>query len=317
MKDINRNHNSPWKIIRFLAIALPLSWLIWNYGLKVYAVEEPVTAAPSDCQGTTRFALIGDFGDAGQAEASMAALVDSWDVDFIATVGDNNYPAGEASTIDQNVGQYFHSYIHPYQGSYGPGAAENRFFPALGNHDWRTDRAQPYFDYFTLPGNERYYDLERGPVHLFIVDSDPNEPDGRTRDSVQAVWLRDQLAAADAPWRLVLMHHSPYSSSLKRGPDEDMQWPFAEWGATAVLSGHDHLYERLQAEGIPYFINGLGGRSNINRFFGSQPESVVRYNRDFGAMLITADDTCLNFSFYSVTYELIDSLTLYKGVPGK
>ena len=116
----------------------------------------------------------------------MATLVESWDVDFIATVGDNNYHEGEASTIDQNVGQYFQAYIHPYQGSYGSGASENRFFPALGNHDWRTDQAQSYFDYFTLPGNERYYDLEWGPVHLFIVDSDPNEPDGRTPDSVQA-----------------------------------------------------------------------------------------------------------------------------------
>ena len=24
-----------------------------------------------------------------------------------------------------------------------------------------------------------------------------------------------------------------------------MRWPFAEWGASAVLSGHDHLYERV------------------------------------------------------------------------
>ena len=54
----------------------------------------------------------------------------------------------------------------------------NSFLPSLGNHDWGTPNAQPYLDYFALPGNERYYDHVQGPVHFFIVDSDPNEPDG-------------------------------------------------------------------------------------------------------------------------------------------
>ena len=30
-------------------------------------------------------------------------------------------------------------------------------------------------------------------------------------------------------------------------------------GATAVLAGHDHDYERLIIDGLPYFVNGLGG----------------------------------------------------------
>ena len=65
-------------------------------------------------------------------------MVDRWGVDAIVTVGDNNYPDGAAATIDANIGQYYHAYIAPYQGTYGAGAEMNRFFPALGNHDWRT-----------------------------------------------------------------------------------------------------------------------------------------------------------------------------------
>ena len=34
-----------------------------------------------------------------------------------------------------------------------------RFFPSLGNHDWGTGNVNAYFDYFELPGNERYYDF--------------------------------------------------------------------------------------------------------------------------------------------------------------
>ena len=45
-------------------------------------------------QPTIRFAVIGDFGDAGSHEEDVANLLDSWNVDFIITVGDNNYPDG-------------------------------------------------------------------------------------------------------------------------------------------------------------------------------------------------------------------------------
>ena len=30
-------------------------------------------------------------------------------------------------------------------------------------------------------------------------------------------------------------------------------------GAHAVITGHDHTYERIVLNGFPYFVNGLGG----------------------------------------------------------
>lgn len=35
-----------------------------------------------------------------------------------------------------------------------------------------------------------------------------------------------------------------------------MQWPFGAWGATLVMNGHEHGYERLQHGGLDYVING-------------------------------------------------------------
>ncbi len=152
---------------------------------------------------STRFGVIGDFGGDTTAERDVANLVKSWSPDFIVTVGDNNYPDGAASTIDANIGQYYHSFIYPYTGSYGAGATANRFFPCLGNHDWgdtypNPTGAQPYFDYFTLPNNERYYDFVRGSVHFFAIDSDPNEPSGTSSTSTQGNWLKNKLAASTA-----------------------------------------------------------------------------------------------------------------------
>lgn len=56
----------------------------------------------------TKFAVIGDYGNAGPDELAVADLVKSWDPDFIITLGDNNYDVGSQATIDPNIGQYYH-----------------------------------------------------------------------------------------------------------------------------------------------------------------------------------------------------------------
>ncbi len=258
-----------------------------------------------------RFAVLGDYGLAGAPEAEVAALILSWQPDFILTTGDNNYPSGKASTIDENIGQYFHAYIYPYTGTYGPGAKSNRFFPALGNHDWKTKQAQPYLDYFTLPGNERYYTFTWGPLQVFVLDSDEHEPDGVGISSIQAAWLREQMAVSTTPWQIVVFHHPPYSSG-PHTPTDWMRWPFKEWGADAVFSGHNHVYERLMVDGIPYFIDGLGGAARYS-FDDLNPDSAAHFRNGYGAMLATATKAQVTFQFYTVTGELVDQYVLIPG----
>lgn len=257
-----------------------------------------------------RFAVIGDYGGGGQPEADVANLVHGWQVDFVITTGDNNYPDGAAETIDDHIGRFYHSYIFPYTGKYGSGADVNRFFPTLGNHDWNTDAARPYLDYFTLPGNERYYDFTWGAVHFFALDSDSREPDGVGQKSDQAKWLQEKLAASSAIWKVVYFHHAPYSSGW-HGSTEWAQWPYAAWGADAVLAGHDHTYERLLINGMPYFVNGLGGGSIYN-FEDVHPGSQARYNADYGAMLVEADANRMVFQFFNRQGVLIDTWSITK-----
>ena len=266
------------------------------------------TATPTATPTPIRFAAIGDYGKEGEGAAAVATLVHSWQVDFIVTLGDNNYPDGAAATIDDNIGQYYADYIYPYTGEYSSTATINRFFPALGNHDWRRRGAKPYLDYFTLPGNERYYDFVWGPVHVFVLNSDFNEPDGFREDSVQAQWLEREMGKSAAAWQIVTMHVSPYSSG-HHGSHTYMRWPFAAWGADAVLSGHDHHYERLTVDGIPYFVNGLGGNG---RYSLDEPlnKTEIQYNAELGAMLITATEDVLTFAFITHTNEQIDQHTI-------
>jgi hypothetical protein len=147
-------------------------------------------------------------------------------------------------------------------------------------------------------------------VHFFALDSDENEPDGVGSRTVQAAWLQQGLAASTSPWNIVYFHHPPYSSGM-HGSTTWMRWPFAEWGADAVLAGHDHTCERLLVDGIPYFVNGAGG-NELYYFVDILPESQFRFNADYGAMLVTATGTDLHFEFYNRTGKLIDQYEVQK-----
>jgi len=280
---------------KLFALLLLFSVLVCGCGL-----------VPSLTSETVVFAVIGDYGSGSQFEGDVADLVKGWRPDFIITTGDNNYPSGSEETIDAHIGQFYHAFIYPYEGEYGKGADQNRFFPALGNHDWKTADLKPYLDYFALPGNERYYDFTWGPVHFFALDSDPREPDGVKIDSYQANWLRERMAASSEPWKIVFTHFPPQASAI-RGSADWMRWPFDEWGATAVLSGHEHVYERLVRKGVVYFVNGLGGDTIYEFDTKFRGGSIVRYNEDYGAMRVEATSHKIKFQFFTRGRKLIDT----------
>jgi len=330
---------------RWAIIASVMTMLVLAFAIPSSPQVFPPTKKLSDDSKSVQFAVIGDYGsDAegeGDAEKSVAKMVKGWDPDFIITLGDNNYPNGKAKTIVQNIGNYYCDYI------YNEGAPddqqceqwaterkENLFFPSLGNHDWNTPDAKPYIAYFTkLPGNKRYYDFVQGPVHFFVLDSqskeacdcdDPQfyEPDGTTPDSRQGQWLREKLQESNAPWKIVYFHHAPYTC---KGDSEWMQWPFQDWGANAVLSGHKHLYERgwltkkPTQRHFPYFVNGTGG-IRLSKCHGDRSpgfEEIV-IEKKYGAMWVKATPTKITFEFYDAeTESRLDRCKLTKTSDGQ
>ncbi len=265
---------------------------------------------PTPTPAPVVFAAIGDYGGGDSGAEAVANLIKSWQPEFIITLGDNNYPVGARDHIDQAIGQFFHNYIFPYTGGFGDGSDINRFFPTIGNHDMQSEYGTPYYDYFTLPGNERYYDFVWGPVHFYALDSLDSEPDGVGASSLQAAWLQQQLAGSTSAWNLVYMHYPPYSSGL-HGSTDWMRWPYAEWGADAVLSGHDHIYERLSINGMTYFVNGMGGY-DIYEFRNILEGSQMRYMDDFGAMRIVATGEDILFQYINLSNEVVDSFEITK-----
>lgn len=279
------------------------------------AVPPPDTApvpdaAPPPPERKTRFALLGDFGVDNAAEAAVADLVKAWGPDFIVTLGDNNYPDGSAATIDAAIGKYYSDYIFPYRGAFGRGATEQRFFACLGNHDWDTGSPRPHQDYFDLPGNERYWELAKGPVRFFCLDSDPREPDGTTSTSIQGKWLEQRLRPATDAFRLVVFHH-PSHSSGQHGSQAYMQWPFQAWGASAVYTGHDHNYERFDfgPGTIPYVVQGLGG-ANLRPMATSRAGQAIAYAEKHGVSFVEADERYADFTAVTVGRDRVDEHVL-------
>lgn len=269
----------------------------------------------------TRFAIIGDFGIDSPEEADVAALVKSWNPEFIINTGDNNYPNGQGSTIDANVGKHYQEFIWNYTGAYGPGSVTNRFFPSLGNHDWifgctsGLSCIQPYTDYFTLPGNERYYNFSWGVIDFFVIDSEDAEPDAVKTTTIQQDWLQSKLAASTAKLKIVYMHHPPFTSSDSGPNNSEVDWPYQQWGADVVIGGHDHTYERIIKNGFPYFVNGAGGAA-LKQFWPPYTSgSVVRYNSDWGAQLVEVNDTHATFTFITRGNVIIDSYTITLSQP--
>jgi predicted MPP superfamily phosphohydrolase len=80
-------------------------------------------------------------------------------------------------------------------------------------------------------------------------------------------WLERVLHEADTEpglaWRIVVIHHGPWSSGPhgdnKLLHDAKIPQLLREHKVDLVISGHDHIYERGIADGLPYLVSGGGG----------------------------------------------------------
>lgn len=283
--------------------------------------------------GIVRFAVIGDWGDTictqtcSQTVATMVNLWQPYDIEFIITTGDNNYPSGNAEDLVKNMALYADWSPWPVPGG-PPAAGPPRFFPTLGNHDLITCCGQPYLDYFaglaatSSSGNARYYNYARpdGLVEIFSLNPAETLDGTDPKTSKQAAWFRTALNDSKAAWKIVMFHEPVIGTSQHEKGDKALEkWDFAGWGADLVLMGHQHLYERIVDPDtyLTYVINGLGGTSGLasirdDKFGPSDDQgcrpyiargSRVRFNRSVGAMIGAATATSLHFCFLVPTAD--------------
>jgi Icc-related predicted phosphoesterase len=204
-------------------------------------VYEPFDPAPS-----FHLAGAGDIGDSGArldvSGAAIAAIGGTTPYDALLLLGDNVYPAGDPALLPATVFEPFGAVLD--QGT--------ELYAILGNHDVKNGHGPAQMEALGMPG--RWWSQRFGDVLLMGLDS--NTPD----DEHQLQFLERTLAESDATWKIVALHHPPYSAGYQ-GSDHAARDAFApifeRYGVQLVLSGHDHDYQRSDPiDGVVYVVSG-------------------------------------------------------------
>jgi predicted MPP superfamily phosphohydrolase len=205
------------------------------------------TAPAADSTEPVRFLAFGDSGGGGSDQYALLDQMYTVPFDLMIHTGDLAYDTGTIGQYEDNV-----------FGVYADLFRNIPFFPASGNHDYKTMSGAPFRDVFNLPNQngEKWYSYDYGRVHFVALDTEADY-------SAQMKWLEVDLAATTLPWKVIYMHKPPYSSGL-HGSDTTLRnklGPIAEkYGVQLVLAGHDHDYERIKPQnGIQYIVTGGGG----------------------------------------------------------
>lgn len=226
-------------------------------------------------------------------------------------IGINLNPGGSAATIDANIGQFFHDYIGSYSGSYGPGAGvNNKFYYALGAADWVPGNVSAVTNYFNLPNNERYYKQVIGfgdaAISLFVLDSNPAEPDGTAIGSVQHSWFVSQIAASTTRWNVVVFRDA-MALSVTGYSNPGMDWNWESYNVHAIICGGRKFYERLTyGTNLPVFVVG-GMHVSATPFGATAAGSQVRYNTLPTLFMMTATPGGLFFTVVNSYGTVVDT----------
>jgi len=174
-----------------------------------------------------------------------------------------------------------------------------KFYASLGNHD---DPNERFYKDLNM-GGQRYYAFSKGNVRFIALDSNYMDPQ-------QLQWLETQLGRSDSAWKICYFHHPLYSDGRYHGPDTDLRALlrplFLKYGVNAVLSGHEHLYERLRPQdGIYYFIVGNAGQLRPHGLRPS-PEMAAGFDTDRCFMLVEIAGDQLYFQTIARGGQTID-----------
>lgn len=276
---------------------------VFPYNIRGHDLPEgagSVTTFPDEA-APFHFNVIGDTRTGNDIHAAIVALVQAETPLLVVNTGDlvsNGLNLADWETFF-GINQELMRFV-PY-------------YPVLGNHE---NNAGEYFDFFHLPGNERYYSFTVGNTLFLMLDSqgppilaqpgekEQNEPAKATPYmETQKAWVETTLQANSAvPFVFAAFHKPMYSANsgrLLEAAATRAFWGdiFERYGVQVVLNGHDHYYHHARNGGTHYVVTGGGGAPLYNAD-APQPQTLVTAKTyhylsvdvDFGETILTAID---------------------------
>ena len=241
-----------------------------------------------------------------EGDEATAELLEGIDGTVLA-LGDEAYPRGSAANFEE---------------CYGPswGRFKGRTKPVPGNHEYYTEGARDYFEYFGQAAGDPeggYYSYELGSWHVVALNSNCEEVRCGPGSS-QTRWLKEDLAAnEEARCTLAYMHHPLFSSGERHGSTgggvEQLWEVLYEADTDVILSAHEHNYERFAPQdpegkadperGIRQFVVGTGGAAE-NYPIGEPMENSEVYNdQTDGVLRLKLEEDGYEWEFVPVEGE--------------
>lgn len=219
------------------------------------------------------------------------------------------------------------------------------FVGVMGNHEtynlqWQVREPKAYlslFDFPAVPQREdknRYYSFDYNDVHFVVLDTQLAERPEAEREQALAreeAWLRHDLAATKARWKVVLMHKDTLRYPNTKRPDTvpgitDMGYAFMpifdEYHVDAVVSAHYHMYRRRghikdfrrDESGPLYIISGVAGDVRYATLWKSHPLDtfVSPYPAEANYIVLTKTDDRLTFEAFLANGTKFDEVQVNK-----
>jgi predicted phosphodiesterase len=244
----------------------------------------PISFRTASGQEPLRIGVLGDSGFGQQATYDLAARMASANLDFVIHTGDVVY------NIEENADAY-EAYALKYYLPLAPILHQMPVYLVVGNHEVEQPamfQGKPFyyqaFPAFTDPrfpapgtgGSNQWYAFAYDDVQFVMLDTQTffNEQ-GRAE---QTAWLSERLADTRFAYSIPVFHVPPFTSGLhpSDGLPVRSEWDplFEAANVPLVLSGHDHNYQRLEANGITYIVSG-GGSATLYNEGAAAPEGKV------------------------------------------
>jgi len=251
------------------------------------------------------FGFTGDTGTDATIATAVRDLMLSWNPSFIILGGDVNMPSGAPATWDARFGNI-----------YGALLESGRLFAVMGNHDIDYNLGETYLTRTRFPNNQRYYDKVFGSnlLHVLFVNSGRNtaetlvEADGIATGSQQWEWFKNRIAANSSSWRIAIQHAPVYTTG-QHAPHTAARWDDRGLGIRARFAGHNHWYERIFNDYIPYITCGLGGSPRYSATT-TDVNSVATYNENYGAVKVRVTRTAMELTMMSIDGVIQDSYVI-------
>jgi hypothetical protein len=292
--------------------------------VQVTPAAAGASAAEIALTGASVLIGVGDIASCdSEGDEQTARLVDSvlkadsvaGVSDAVFTLGDNTYPDGAAS-----------EFAICFTPSWGDSAKRimAKIHPSVGNHEHLSERAAPYYQYFGSkagPDKRGYYSYDLGEWHIIVLNSEiiVNSSFTAAERKAQEDWLRAEFEGPQKVCTLAYWHHARFSSGWHRGESrlQPIWQILADGGASVILSGHDHHYERFlpqspagiadSVNGMVQYVVGTGG-GELRGFSGRPaPNSAAQVEGHFGVLKLSLGKGEYSSAFLDAGGRVYDS----------